>query len=225
MPKKARSYYDVGVYRLLYLLRSRPDHSSLPTRTLVIVNGEADWSGRPKPPEPPREDDLYDASTDLNNYFRARHEVDRYNQLWPAIPKKIFRRCLRHGWLAEKDGHYHLTEAGLAEWESLRDIMKNTPWGYRSRYATVFSRYRRRQQKREQRAAYWISWYEKEGRDIASLLPSFKLSPRAERKLLRRYMSHRRAAAPPPRTIGRRKGWGERLRQHEVDRKENETWD
>ena len=219
MPRKARSYSDVGVYRLLYLCMKRPGYSSLQGRTIVIVNGEADWSGRPKPPEPPRDADLYEDSGDLNAFFKAQREESLYKQYWPQIPMKMFKRCVHRGYLEERGGAYHLTVEGEAFATRITREQMTTKWGRRGRVDPILSDYRRRKQQRVERGMLYLKWY---GIDF---LPRLGLDPKQERKLLHRYMSERRAAPPPPRPSGRRKGWGERLRQHEVDRKEKLSWD
>jgi hypothetical protein len=215
----------MGVYRLLYLLRSRPDHSSLPSRTLIVADGEVDWNGRPKPPEPLKEIALYEY---LNDYFKEQSIRDCYDRLWPKITMKIFNRCVNRGYIEERGGVYHLTNEGENfAMRVYRDKMGFSPYRYQ-RYSHALTPYRQQQKKRLESASEYLSEWNRDEYGVASLprfIRSFGLSQSTKRKLLHHYMSERRVEPPPPRVGGRRKGWGGRIRQHEVDRKEKRSWE
>ncbi len=213
-PVSRRKPYDaLDMLRVLRLMGPRPDYADMGARPIVQTEDGADWVGRPEAPAPPP--DLLTAQ-DWNEACKARDRHDVYHRLWPKIPRRLFRRLVSRGYVAEEGGVFWITEEGHRE---LRDKKRRSDEHRRyQRGRPIQSPSRRSKQRRKEAAARYVAWY-MENNEGAPPLPrwlrSFGLSPKAEKQLMRRAKPKKQVRERP--TMGRRKGWRDRYRRRHTE--------
>jgi hypothetical protein len=114
-----------ALLRLMHF--NRPDVGC--PRALIVISGGYDWEHRPiapdpSPPTPPLDtadaEDVREHDRLWRRYIDATDEEWVYSKFWPEIPRRLVRRLLNRGWIADCCGRLTVTDAGHDAWHVAR---------------------------------------------------------------------------------------------------------
>lgn len=198
-------------------------------RRLIEVKKGGDWIEKPPAPPKPNAEDYYgeDGSrwtSEANDRFREAYwAYEDHHRYWPIVPKKIFRRMVKRGYIDQRGGTWGITPLGM---KTLRNEMIHLSWWHNAK-GRSYGRRRSTQPHRITRAYSYVKMWNGKGYGKVALrmaISRYNLTASDVTRLKAKFYyltspDEDEENPPPPRKSVRKSGWQQRIDQRNRDLK------